>query len=128
MKLHQDQSGALNTVTAYGAGYIEINAQRHEGALKVTPEGQIESWSVAVIDDFDPAAVSELLAGKPEIILLGTGAIQCFPLAETLAELYRSQTGFEVMSTPAACRTYNILMAEGRQVLAALMPLSSGAE
>ncbi|MGH1357821.1 MAG: Mth938-like domain-containing protein [Burkholderiaceae bacterium] len=126
MKLHQDQPGALNTVTAYGAGYIEINAQRHQGALKVTPDGEIESWSVTGIEDFNPAAVSELLAGKPEIILLGTGVNQRFPEAATLAELYRSQTGFEVMSTPAACRTYNILMAEGRQVLAALMPLTDG--
>ncbi len=124
MKLHQDQSGALNTVTAYGAGYIEINATRHPGSLKLTPQGEVRPWSVGAIDQFDEAAVSELLLEKPEIILLGTGSTQLFPVAATLAELYRSRTGFEVMSTPAACRTYNILMAEGRQVLAALMPLA----
>ena len=126
MKLHQDQSGALNTVTAYGAGYIEINATRHPGALKLTPEGEVRPWSVDSIERFDAAAVSDLLLDKPEIILLGTGEQQLFPVPATLAELYRSQTGFEVMSTPAACRTYNILMAEGRQVLAALMPLTAG--
>ena len=125
MKLHQDQSGALNTVTAYGNGFIEINAERHTGALMLAPEGAIRPWSVRTIEDFGPAAVTELLAESPEIILLGTGCEQHFPELSVLAELYRSQTGFEVMSTPAACRTYNILMAEGRQVLAALMPLTA---
>lgn len=123
MKLHHDQPSALNTVTAYGSGYIEINAQRHSGALKVTPDGEIRPWAVTAIGQFDPAAVSDLLEDQPEIILLGTGSVQSFPEAATLAELYKSKTGFEVMSTPAACRTYNILMAEGRQVLAALMPV-----
>ncbi len=125
MKLHQEQAGALNTVTAYGNGYIEVNAERHAGALKITPEGVVRSWSVTTVEAFGPEAVSELLAEQPEIILLGTGCEQHFPAMATLAELYRSRTGFEVMSTPAACRTYNILMAEGRQVLAALMPLTA---
>ena len=118
MKLHQEQAGALNTVTAYGNGYIEVNAERHAGALKITPEGVVRSWSVTTVEAFGPEAVSELLAEQPEIILLGTGCEQHFPAMAT-------RTGFEVMSTPAACRTYNILMAEGRQVLAALMPLTA---
>jgi len=124
MKLHQDLSGALNTVTAYGSGYIEINAQKHFGGLRIQPEGEIRAWDVEAIAEFDERAVGELLADTPEIILLGTGNEQQFPAVATLSELYRSQTGFEVMSTPAACRTYNILMAEGRRVLAALMPLT----
>jgi len=124
MKLHQDQPAALNTVTAYGSGYIEINAQKHYGGLKVRPDGAVEAWNVGAIAEFDEKAVSDLLVDAPEIILLGTGDEQKFPAAATLSELYRSQTGFEVMSTPAACRTYNILMAEGRHVLAALMPLA----
>lgn len=124
MKLHPDQPAALNTVTAYGSGYIEINAQRHFGGLKIRPDGAVQAWDVSGIAEFDEKAVSELLLDAPEIILLGTGDEQTFPAVATLSELYRSQTGFEVMSTPAACRTYNILMAEGRHVLAALMPLA----
>lgn len=123
MKLHPDQPTALNTITSYGEGYIEINAQRHEGALCVAPEGDVRAWSVPAAGDLNASAVAELLAQKPEIILLGTGERQHFPDPAVLAEVYRTRTGFEVMSTPAACRTYNILMAEGRRVLAALMPI-----
>ncbi len=122
MKLHPEQPSALNTITAYGDGYIEINARRHEGAIRVAPHGEVQSWSVTDGSALSAAAVAELLVERPEIILLGTGERQLFPDPAILAELYRTGTGFEVMSTPAACRTYNILMAEGRRVLAALMP------
>ena len=94
MKLHQDQSGALNTVTAYGSGYIEINAQKHFGGLRVQPEGEVQAWRVGTMTEFDEQAVAELLTDAPEIILLGTGDNQIFPPPSTLSQLYRSQTGF----------------------------------
>ncbi len=123
MKLHPDQPNALNTITAYGPGYIEVNARRHPGAVYLAPQGEVQVWTLGPDGSLDDQAVAQLLAGTPEIILLGTGARQVFPDPARLAGLYRSQTGFEIMSTPAACRTYNILMAEGRKVLAALMPI-----
>lgn len=82
-----------------------------------------------VITDWEPNQLSELTAPHmeivlnldPELVLLGTGARQQFPAMEILSQLHRAQIGVEIMDTPAACRTFNILVAEGRHVAAALL-------
>lgn len=122
MKLHQDAPGALNTVTAYDAGWIEINRQRHEGALLLAPEGPVRPWAAASFEALTPEHFAAIAAEAPEIVLLGTGARQRFPHPRLTAALAQARIGVESMSTPAACRTYNILIAEGRRVLAALLP------
>lgn len=122
MKLHQEQPDSLNTITAYDAGVIEINAQRHSGSLYFMPSGQIRDWPVRSPENLTAADLDLLLADRPEIVLLGTGSKQKFFRPDVLAPLVSAGIGHEVMSTPAACRTYNILMAEGRQVMAALLP------
>ena len=122
MKLHQQKSDTLNTVTAYEAGVIEINAQRHNGSLYFMPSGQIHPWAVQSADQLTADDLAPLPEDLPEIVLLGTGSIQKFFRPEVLAPLVSAGIGHEVMSTPAACRTYNILMAEGRLVMAALLP------
>lgn len=123
MKLHQDNAGALNTVTAYAPGYIEINANRHHGPLYFMPEGPIKTWGATDVTALQPADLDELLNDQPEIILLGTGPAQVFPQPGQVAPIIHAGCGYEVMNTPSACRTYNILMAEGRRVMAALMPI-----
>ena len=122
MKLHQTQPDALNTVTAYDAGMIEINARQHSGSLYFMPEGDVSEWPVVSADQLTAADLEQLLTEKPEIVLIGTGSRQTFFRPEVLAPLVNAGIGHEVMSTPAACRTYNILMAEGRLVMAALLP------
>ena len=122
MKLHQDAAGALNTVTAYGPGWLEINRQRHEAAVLLTPEGPVRPWPVASFDALTPDDFGSLLADRPELVLLGTGSVQRFPHPRLLGALSAARIGVDAMSTPAACRTYNILMAEGRRVVAALLP------
>jgi uncharacterized protein len=123
MKLHQDAAGALNTVTAYDTGYVEINANRHDGAVYFLPEGPVQTWLVSAVSTLEPGHVATLLEQGPEIVLLGTGSKQVFPKPHQLEPLIRAGCGYEVMNTPAACRTYNILMSEGRLVMAALMPI-----
>ncbi|HPA92145.1 MAG TPA: Mth938-like domain-containing protein [Quisquiliibacterium sp.] len=124
MKLHVDVNAALNTVTAYGAGYVEINRQRHAGAVLVRPEGEILPWAPASFEALTAADFEALLAQRPELIVLGTGDRQRFPHPRLVAALTSERIGVEAMDTRAACRTYNILMSEGRKVLAALLPLA----
>jgi len=122
MKLHQAQPDSLNTITAYDAGMIEINAQQHSGSLFFMPSSEVRKWSVPSADQLTADDLEQLLSETPEIVLLGTGSRQTFFRPEVLAPLVNAGIGHEVMSTPAACRTYNILMAEGRLVMAALLP------
>lgn len=121
MKLHADTRDTLNTVTAYGAGWIEINKRRFDAPVLVRPEGEVLLWTIAGFDALQPADFERLLAQPPQLVILGTGAKQRFPHPRLTASLTGARIGVEAMATPAACRTYNILMAEGRDVLAALL-------
>ncbi|WP_291992375.1 Mth938-like domain-containing protein [Candidatus Accumulibacter sp. ACC003] len=121
MKLQLEKADGLNTFTAYGDGYVSVNGIRHNCNLAVLPERLITDWTLAsfatlAVDDF------ELLASlDAEIVLLGTGNLLRFPRPDLLRPLVRAQKGLEVMDLPAACRTYNVLMAEGRKVAVGLL-------
>jgi len=123
MKLHAARPSALNTVTGYGPGWIEVNGERHPGALLVRPEGPVLPWAPAAFAAIAREDVEAIGALDPEVVLLGTGAAQRFPHPALIAALTARRVGVEAMDTGAACRTYNILMAEGRRVLAALLPI-----
>lgn len=122
MKLHLENNSSLNTITAYGPGWIEVNRQRHAGSVLVRPEGEILAWPVDAFEGLTGGHFADVLAMTPEVVLLGTGTRQRFPHPSVFAALTRARIGVEVMDTGAACRTYNILMSEGRKVLAALLP------
>ncbi len=121
MKLHLAQQSGQNRFTGYGDGYVGINNQRYECSLVVTADTIHEGWGVTSVDLIDAGAVDFLLALKPEILLLGSGATHRFPGPASLREFARAKIGVESMATPAACRTFNILMAEGRNVIAAVI-------
>ena len=121
MKLHSPVTAGLFSITAYDAGHIEVNGRRLTKSFLLTPQRLIEDWSPASVDSLtesDLLSVAEL--GCP-IVLLGTGRRQRFPARALLRPLLERRLGVEVMDTFAACRTYNILMAEGRDVAAALI-------
>ena len=121
MKIEREQAEGRNTVTGYGNGYVEVNRTRYNDSLVVSGDRLVTAWpahSVAALSADHMAAIVEL---KPEIVLLGTGSTFTFPEAALLAPLYKAGIGVEVMDTPAACRTYNILLGEGRNVVAALI-------
>jgi len=120
LKLHADTPTALNTVTAYGPGFIEINKVRHASAVLLTPD-RVEPWEVASFEALGEGDLERLRALAPEVALLGTGSRQRFPHPRLSRALSEARIGLEVMTTAAACRTYNILMAEGRKVAAALL-------
>lgn len=122
MKLHSsDPSTILNTVTAYGDGYIEINKVRHEQSVLVMPEGAVVPWDVARFEDLTPDHFARLLELDAEVVVFGTGNRLRFPHPRLTAPLTEKRIGVEAMDLQAAGRTYNILMLEGRKVAAALL-------
>ena len=121
MKLHADQRTSLNTVTAYGPGFIEINAQRHTCAVVCSPDRPIADFPVQRFDELQAEHFTALLEQQPEIVLLGTGEKQRFAHPRLTRTLTDAGIGVESMTTQAACRTYNILMTEGRRVLAVFL-------
>jgi uncharacterized protein len=120
VKLHASAPSALNTFTAYGEGYVMVNSQRFEANLIVLPE-QLLSWTAESFDALKEEDFQVLLELKPEILLLGTGPKQRFPHPRLTRMLAERRIGVEAMDLQAACRTYNILMAEERRVAAALL-------
>jgi uncharacterized protein len=146
LKLHQDSTTAYNTVTAYDHDYIEVNRVRFSRAIAFGPEGAVADWPVARAAGITPALLEQAAgiaaaprdplafldqpetgparpAHAPEVLLVGTGARQQLLPRDTLRPLLALGIGVEVMDTRAAARTYNILMAEGRRVIAALIPV-----
>lgn len=121
MKLHLASNGNQNRFTGYGNGYVAVNNQRYERSIVVTPEVIHDAWAVTGVDSMGAAELEFLFSLKPEILLLGTGATHRFPGPTVLREFARAQIGVESMDTPAACRTFNVLIAEGRNVIAAII-------
>jgi uncharacterized protein len=119
MKLHLDNIPGYR-IKAYHMGSVKINDQTYTHNMIVMPE-QIMAWQVETFQDLTSEDFQILLACQPELVLLGTGQRQQFPSNALFAQLINAGIGVEVMDTQAACRTYNIVAAEGRQVAAALL-------
>ena len=121
MKLQSDPHSGANTITGYGDGYIAINQIPYSHAVLLSSDGEILKWSVKSFDELSAADFGQMVTLKPELVIIGTGKRQRFPKPELLKTLIEAKIGFEVMDSQAACRTYNILVGEGRQVLLALI-------
>jgi uncharacterized protein len=121
MKLHPDTLTSLNTFTGYGDGFVEVNARRYDTGLLMMPEGPVQVWEVANFEALRAEHFDMLASRRPELVILGTGSRQRFPHPRLLRALTDAYIGVESMDSKAACRTYNVLMAEGRQVLVALL-------
>jgi uncharacterized protein len=121
MKLHLDNPGSRNLVTGYGPGYVAINHRQYATSLILLPDRIVEPWGTSGFEALAEGDFEAIRALGPEILLLGTGERQRFPAPGLLRPLIEARIGYEVMDLPAACRTFNILMAEGRRVAAALL-------
>lgn len=121
MKLHLANTAGLNVFTAYGDDYVAVNNERHEGNLIALPNRLIPAWTTATVDTLTAGDMAQLLTLEVEIVLLGTGKRLRFPPGALLKPFAQAGIGIEVMDLQAACRTYNILAAEGRKVAAALL-------
>lgn len=121
MKLHLANLGDTRLFTAHGPDHVMVNGERYDRSIVVLSEEVRSDWAVAGFDDLAEAHFAYFLALKPDVLLLGTGATQRFPHPRLYRTLTNAGIGVECMTTPAACRTYNILVAEGRKVVAAVL-------
>lgn len=122
MELTLDRPGDHLFVRSVSANGIQVVDRMFAGPILLSARNVIDPWEVK-----DPGSISEdrlapVFALEPEVVLLGTGARQVFPPPELMMSFYRRGIGVEVMTTDAACRTFNILAGEGRRVVAALLP------
>ena len=120
MKLHQAVAAGANIFTGYGDDYVAVNGERREKSSIVLPD-RILDWDVAGFDALRAEDFQVFSTLGVDIVLLGTGTRQRFPHPRLTAPLARAGIGLEVMTLQAACRTYNILVAEERKVAAALL-------
>ncbi len=122
MKLHADRPDQFS-ITAYGPGWIAINGEQHTGAVLLSATAGVRAWSCARFEDLADGHFDEVLAldtAMPELVLFGSGARLRFARPALLRPMIERRIGVETMDTAAACRTFNILAAEGRRVAAAL--------
>ncbi len=126
VKFQLDSGTATYVIRAYGEGGVRVNDEVVTRSLVVTPEHLIRDWAPQRYDELQEGHFDFLNELEIEVLLLGTGSRLRFPQSRFLAALVEQGVGVEVMDTPAACRTYNILMSEGRQVAAALLIESPG--
>jgi uncharacterized protein len=121
MKLHSSSTQQYQTVTGYDATGVEINAQRFNFSLTVMPEAAPSPWDVARFEDLTAQHFELIAQEAPDVVILGTGERQRFVHPRLVASLSSLRVGVECMDSHAACRTYNILMGEGRKVTLALI-------
>jgi len=103
---------------------IRVNDDIFARPCIISGQRIVPEWNVASVDDINEASLQVIFDMDPEVVLIGTGKTQIFLPTATQVQFFRRNMGFEVMKTDAACRTFNVLAAEGRHVVAALLPLT----
>lgn len=121
MKLHLTNADGNNLITGYESGCVAINKIPHTSNLILMPNQIIESWQVLDFESLSSENIAQIAILKPEVVLLGTGLSHQFIHPKLTIALTKLGISLECMTTAAACRTYNILMGEGRNVAAALL-------
>ncbi|MDQ7988394.1 MAG: Mth938-like domain-containing protein [Candidatus Dactylopiibacterium sp.] len=121
MKLSKEHTEGVVLIDAYDASSVTVAGEAHAASLLVSPDAGARSWAVTGIDALTPQRLQDVVSARPAVVLIGTGRRQRFPPSTVLRPLIEARIGFEIMDTGSACRTYNLLAAEGRKVLAALI-------
>jgi uncharacterized protein len=121
LKLHPDRIDGVNVVAGYTATSITVNGQPWRESLLLPARGAVSGWSCERFEDLAISHFEAIAALKPELVVFGSGARLRFVKPELLRPLIEQRVGIETMDTAAACRTFNILVGEGRDVVAALL-------
>ena len=121
MRLGLETDTSINLIRSYGAGEVVINDSTLHASLILSADQLIIDWAPQNFTEVTADHFKALLALDPEIVLFGTGAVQRFPHPILYSALINKGIGVEIMATDAACRTYNIIVGEGRRVAAALL-------
>ncbi len=121
MKFAQDSQDEGYVITAYDKNSISINGKTFSKSLIVTTRQLQENWDITAIELLQANHINQVLSFNPELIIIGTGNNLVFPAVEAYSAIIKRGIGIDFMDTGAACRTYNILMSEGRNVVAGLI-------
>jgi uncharacterized protein len=115
------EKGSGILIRSFSIGKLHVNDQIIDRHVMLTADEIISDWSPAPLENLSITDFALALERNPEVILFGTGLIQRFPNMQLITEIVRQGIGFEIMDTAAACRTFNVLAAEQRRVVAALL-------
>ena len=121
MKLHAERIEGPNAIARHGPDGVVVNGATYTSSVIVPWQGVVESWAIHRFEDLHEQHFLPLAVQRPELIIFGSGQRLRFPPASCLRALMAQRIGFETMDNAAACRTYNVLLAEGRCVMAALL-------
>ncbi len=121
MKMRADRMEGQNAIARHGPDGVVVNASTWTESVVVPWTGAVLPWQVANFEALTAAHFGRLAALAPELVIFGSGARLRFPAPALLRPLIDASIGFETMDSAAACRTYNVLFAEGRSVIAALL-------
>ena len=122
MRFTQDSSSGLNLIRARQAGELTVNETVYRVPIILSPSTVAPAAMSKEVGALDAPSAAALLALDPELVLLGTGTRQIVPAQSFRAQFLSNGIGFEVMTTGAACRTFNVLVAERRRVVALIWP------
>jgi len=121
MKLTDETLPGTQLVRAYAPGEIRVGETLIRASCLLRADKLVPDWRPQTLDDLQLDDLEAIFALQPEILVLGTGTRQRFPAGKLLAAILSRGIGCEVMTTAAACRTYNVLVSEDRPVVAALL-------
>ena len=121
MKMRADRIEGQNAIARHGPDGIVVNGVEHTESVIVPWTGDVAAWDAPSFESLEAGHFIRLAALSPELVIFGSGPRLRFPSPALLRPLIEARIGFETMDTAAACRTYNVLLAEGRSVVAALL-------
>ncbi len=130
MKLQADRIDGQNAIARHGPDGVIVNGVEYTCSVVVPWQGEVAPWPVASFEELQALHFDKIIEARPQVVIFGSGARLRFPPPRVLSGLMKARIGFETMDNAAACRTYNVLLAEGRSVVAALLfgsgPVASG--
>lgn len=121
MKFALDPAGTQYLVKCYTPEHISINDTDYTNSVIVSPTTLLDNWRPQTFTELQAQDFEPILQLKPDIFILGVGTEHQFPAPHLLQTFYQHHIGVEVMTTAAACRTFNVLASEGRTVVAGLL-------
>ena len=124
MELTLHKPGDHNFIRSVGRDGIKVKDEIYRDSLIVSADKLIPDWPVRSMKDITAAHFRAVMDMRPEVVLLGTGKKQAFLPPEIMMSFYSEGIGVEAMTTEAACRTFNVLLSEDRNAVAALIAIS----
>ena len=121
MDITQDFADANYIITGYEPGNVFINNETHQQSLIISPDSLVSPWEVTDVSQLNETTLASIIEDRPEIVIIGTGETLILPEPKIIALFAQHQIGLEAMNTSAACRTYGILVAEGRKATAGII-------